>query len=134
MLGPKEESRTPLSEIGEFPLIKHLTGAFKIHHKETILGVGDDAAVLNYSSKNHCQLVTTDLLIENIHFDLSYMPLKHLGYKSVMVNLSDLFAMNADARQITVSLAVSNRFPLEVLEELYAGISAACNRYKVDLI
>ncbi len=133
MFGPKEEFLTSLSEIGEFPLIEHLTGSFKTHHKETILGIGDDAAILKLT-KGQCQVITTDLLIENVHFDLSYMPMKHLGYKSVMVNLSDLFAMNASARQITVSIAVSNRFSLEALEELYSGIAAACNQFKVDLI
>lgn len=133
MFGPKEESRTPLSALGEFPLINHLSGAFKIHHKETVLGVGDDAALIK-TPAGHQQVISTDLLLENIHFDLAYMPLKHLGYKSVMVNISDLCAMNAEPKQITVSIAVSNRFPLEALEELYSGIAAACNAYKVDLI
>lgn len=133
MFGPKDESRTPLSSIGEFPLIDHLTSPFKIHHEETVLGVGDDAALLK-TPKGQQQVVTTDLLIEHIHFDLTYMPLKHLGYKSVAVNLSDLCAMNAQPKHITVSIAVSNRFPLEAVEELYAGIATACNAYKVDLI
>jgi len=133
MFGPKEESRTPLSAIGEFPLIKHLTASFKTHHQATVLGVGDDAALIK-TPAGHQQVVTTDLLIENIHFDLAYMPLKHLGYKAVAVNISDLCAMNATPRQITVSIAVSNRFPLEALEDLYAGIATACNVYKVDLI
>ncbi len=133
MFGPKDESRTPLSSIGEFPLIEHLTSPFKTHHEETVLGVGDDAALLK-TPKGHQQVVTTDLLIEHIHFDLAYMPLKHLGYKSVAVNLSDLCAMNAQPKHITVSIAVSNRFPLEAVEELYAGIATACNVFKVDLI
>ncbi len=133
MFGPKDDSRTPLSAIGEFPLIEHLTSSFKIHHKETVLGVGDDAALIK-TPTGHQQVVTTDLLIESIHFDLAYMPLKHLGYKSVAVNVSDLCAMNATPKQITVSIAVSNRFPLEALEELYSGIATACNVYKVDLI
>ena len=133
MFGPKEESRTPLSAIGEFPLIEHLTASFKTHHKTTVLGVGDDAALIK-TAAGHQKVVTTDLLIENIHFDLAYMPLKHLGYKAVAVNLSDLCAMNAAPRQITVSIAVSNRFPLEALEDLYSGIAMACNVYKVDLI
>ena len=133
MFGPKEESRTPLSAIGEFPLIEHLTASFKTHHKTTVLGVGDDAALIK-TAAGHQQVETTDLLIENIHFDLAYMPLKHLGYKAVAVNLSDLCAMNAAPRQITVSIAVSNRFPLEALEDLYSGIAMACNVYKVDLI
>lgn len=133
MFGPKDDSRTPLSAIGEFPLIEHLTSSFKVHHKETVLGVGDDAALIK-TPTGHQQVVTTDLLIESIHFDLAYMPLKHLGYKSVAVNVSDLCAMNATPKQITVSIAVSNRFPLEALEELYSGIATACNVYKVDLI
>lgn len=133
MFGPKDDSRTPLSAIGEFPLIEHLTSSFKVHHKETVLGVGDDAALIK-TPTGHQQVVTTDLLIESIHFDLAYMPLKHLGYKSVAVNVSDLCAMNATPKQITVSIAVSNRFPLEALEELYSGIATACNVYKVDLV
>ena len=112
--------------------IKHLTKHFKLKNASTIKGVGDDAAVLDASEKQ--TLVSTDLLIEGVHFDLSYMPLKHLGYKSVMVNLSDVYAMNGTAEQITVSLAVSNRFPLEAIEELYAGIQLACETYQIDLI
>ncbi len=133
MFGPKDESRTPLSSIGEFPLIEHLTAAFNMYHKETVLGVGDDAALIK-TPLGQQQVITTDLLIENIHFDLAYMPLKHLGYKAVVVNLSDLCAMNAQPKQITVSIAVSNRFTLEAVEELYAGIATACNAYKVDLV
>ena len=125
-------ARTDLESIGEFGLIKKLTEDFKIHHKTTIKAVGDDAAVLELSGQQ--TVVTTDLLIEGVHFDLAYTPLKHLGYKSVIVNLSDVYAMNAMATQITVSIAVSNRFPLEALEELYKGIQLACDTYKVDLV
>lgn len=132
MLENKNDARSSLSELGEFKLIEHLTKEVKIHHKSTVKGVGDDCAVLEL--KNKQTLVTTDFLVEGIHFDLSYMPLKHLGYKSVMVNLSDVYAMNGLATHITVSIAVSNRFPLEALEELYAGIHLACESYEVDLI
>ncbi|MFY0602439.1 MAG: thiamine-phosphate kinase [Flavobacteriaceae bacterium] len=132
MIEDKNQGRTSLSELGEFGLINHLTQYFKIKNPSTVKGVGDDAAVLAASEKQ--TLVTTDLLIEGVHFDLSYMPLKHLGYKSVMVNLSDVYAMNGTAAQITVSIAVSNRFPLEALEELYAGIQLACDTYQIDLI
>jgi len=132
MLEDKNPSRTSLAELGEFGLINHITQHFRIGHKSTVKAVGDDAAVLDASDLQ--TLVTTDLLVEGVHFDLSYMPLKHLGYKSVMVNLSDVYAMNGTAEQITVSLAVSNRFTLEAIEELYAGIQLACETYKVDLI
>ncbi len=132
MLEDKNQQKTSLAELGEFGLINHITQYFKLNHTSSIKGVGDDAAVLDASEKQ--TLVTTDLLIEGVHFDLSYMPLKHLGYKAVMVNLSDVYAMNGTAEQITVSIAVSNRFPLEAIEELYAGIQLACNTYKVDLI
>lgn len=132
MLEDKNPTRTELSEIGEFALIDHLTRNFSITNKSTIKGVGDDAAVLDFQKQK--TLVTTDLLIEDVHFNLSYMPLKHLGYKAVMVNLSDICAMNALPTQITVSLAVSNRFPLEALEELYEGIALACTIYGVDLV
>ncbi|OSY88680.1 thiamine-monophosphate kinase [Tenacibaculum holothuriorum] len=132
MLEDKNQERTSLAELGEFGLINHLTKHFKLYSSQTAKGVGDDAAVIEASEKQ--TLVTTDLLVEGVHFDLSYMPLKHLGYKAVMVNLSDVYAMNGVAKQITVSIAVSNRFPLEALEELYAGIQLACDTYKVDLI
>ncbi len=132
MIEDKNETRTSLSELGEFGLIKHLTQNFGIQHKSTIKGVGDDAAVLEIKDKNI--LVTTDLLVEGVHFDLSYMPLKHLGYKAVVVNISDIYAMNGIATQITVSIAVSNRFPLEAVEELYEGIHLACKTFGVDLI
>jgi thiamine-monophosphate kinase len=132
MLEDKNQARTPLSELGEFGLIDHLTKNFKINQKSTIKGIGDDAAVLAFNSKNI--VVTTDFLIENVHFDLSYMPLKHLGYKAIVVNLSDIYAMNAIATQVTVSIAVSNRFPLEALEELYAGIETAAKIYNIDVV
>ncbi|PKH49591.1 thiamine-phosphate kinase [Tenacibaculum sp. Bg11-29] len=132
MLEDKNQERTSLAELGEFGLINHLTKHFKIYNSSTSKGVGDDAAVISPSDKE--LLVTTDLLVEGVHFDLSYMPLKHLGYKAVMVNLSDVYAMNGVAEQITVSIAVSNRFSLEALEELYAGIQLACDTYNVDLI
>ena len=132
MLEDKNPQKTSLAELGEFGLIRHITKFFKIHQPSTLKGVGDDAAVLDSSDKQ--TLVTTDLLIEGVHFDLSYMPLKHLGYKAIIVNLSDVYAMNGEAEQVTVSIAVSNRFSLEAIEELYAGVQLACNTYKVDLI
>ena len=132
MLEDKNQQRTSLATLGEFGLIDHLTKNFVVTHKSTIKGVGDDAAVLEIKSKQI--VITTDLLIENVHFDLSYMPLKHLGYKAIMVNLSDVYAMNAEATQVTVSIAVSNRFSLEALEELYSGIETAAKIYNVDVI
>jgi thiamine-monophosphate kinase len=132
MLEDKNQDRTSLAELGEFGLINHLTKHFKIHHSSTLKGVGDDCAVI--SSEEKQMLISTDLLVEGVHFDLSYMPLKHLGYKAIMVNLSDVYAMNAEAHQITVSIAVSNRFPLEALEQLYTGIQLACDTYKIDLV
>lgn len=132
MIEDKNPKRTSLSELGEFGLIDHLTQNFKIEHKTSIKGIGDDAAVLDF--KDEHVVLTTDLLVENVHFDLSYVPLKHLGYKAVVVNLSDVYAMNAKATQITVSIAVSNRFPLEALEALYDGIYTACKYYDVDLV
>ncbi|MCR8666995.1 thiamine-phosphate kinase [Aestuariibaculum sp. M13] len=131
MIEDKNQQRTDLSTLGEFGLIDHLTKNFVINHKSTVKGIGDDAAVLDFKKK---VVVTTDLLVEGVHFDLSYMPLKHLGYKSVIVNLSDVYAMNATATQITVSIAVSNRFPLEALEEIYAGIETAAKIYNIDVI
>ena len=132
MLKDKNEERTSLAELGEFGLIQHLTNSIKLSHKSSVKGVGDDAAVLEFGKKQ--VVVSTDLLVEGVHFDLSYVPLKHLGYKAVMVNLSDVYAMNANATQITVSIAVSNRFPLEAIEELYTGIHLACKTYGVDLV
>jgi thiamine-monophosphate kinase len=124
--------RTEISKYGEFGLIKHLTEKFKITNPSTLKGVGDDAAVLSYENKK--VLVTTDLLLEGIHFDLVYVPLMHLGYKAAVVNFSDIYAMNGTPKQITVSLGVSKRFSVEDLEQLYAGIELACKKYGVDLI
>ncbi len=132
MLEDKSPARTSLSQLGEFGLIDHLTNQFEITQASTLKGIGDDAAVLDFADKK--AVVSTDLLIEGVHFDLAYMPLKHLGYKAVVVNVSDICAMNAKPTQITVSVAVSNRFPLEALEELFAGINLAAKAYKVDVI
>ena len=132
MLEDKNKSLTPIETLGEFKLIEHLTQKFELKNKSTLKGVGDDAAVLDF--KENKTIVTTDLLIEGIHFDLSYVPIKHLGYKAVMANLSDIYAMNGKATHITVSIAVSNRFSLEALEELYEGIKLATQLYDVDLI
>ncbi len=126
------EGRTELEELGEFGLIQHLAKHVEIKNKSTALGIGDDAALINPGKK---QLVlTTDMLVEGVHFDLTYTPLKHLGYKAVVVNISDVCAMNATSSQITVSIALSNRFSLEAIEELYAGIMLACKNYNVDLV
>lgn len=122
-----------ISQLGEFGLIDHLTENLPVNNKSTLKGVGDDAAVMHYESERDV-LVTTDLLLENVHFDLTYVPLKHLGYKSAIVNFSDIYAMNGTPRQITVSLGISSRFTLEHIEELYAGIRHACERYGVDLV
>ena len=124
--------RTEISTYGEFGLIKHLTEKFKTENPSTVKGVGDDAAVLSYENKKI--LVTTDLLLEGIHFDLVYVPIMHLGYKAAIVNFSDIYAMNGDPKQITVSIGVSKRFSVEDLEQLYAGIQLACDKYGVDLI
>ncbi len=124
--------RTEISTYGEFGLIKHLTEKFNIQNNSTLKGVGDDAAVLNYSDKK--VLVTTDLLLEGIHFDLVYVPLMHLGYKAAVVNFSDIYAMNGQPKQITVSLGISKRFSVEDLEQIYAGLEMACKQYGVDLI
>ena len=133
MFENKDASRTPISSLGEFGLIDHLTKAFEIRHESTVKAIGDDAAVIQ-PKEGQQLVVTTDMLVEGVHFDLGYMPLKHLGYKAVMVNLSDVYAMNAEASQITVSIAVSNRFPVEALEELYAGIQTAARLYNIDVI
>ncbi len=124
--------RTEISKYGEFGLIKHLTEKIQLQNPSSVKGIGDDAAVLDY--KNKKVLVTTDLLLEGIHFDLTYVPLKHLGYKSAVVNFSDIYAMNGQPKQITVSLGISKRFSVEDLEELYAGIQLACKNYGVDLV
>lgn len=132
MIEDKSQKKTDISQLGEFGLIDQLTNSFKSINKETIYAIGDDAAVLDFGNKK--TLISTDLLIEGIHFDLAYMPLKHLGYKAVVANISDICAMNGTPSHITVSIAVSNRFPTEALEELYAGIHLATTKYKVDLI
>ena len=124
--------RTELSSLGEFGLIKHLTQFIEIKNESTIKGIGDDAAVIDY--KNKQTVISTDMLVEGVHFDLAYMPLKHLGFKSVSVNLSDIYAMNASPKQITISLAISNRFSVEALEELYSGFMMACHKHNVDII
>lgn len=124
---------TEISQLGEFGLIDRLTKDLPHHNPSTVRSVGDDAAVLRYSGDVD-ELVTTDLLVEGIHFDLTYMPLKHLGYKTAVVNFSDIYAMNGHPRQIVVSLAISSRFAVEHLEELYAGIRLACDIYGVDLV
>lgn len=125
-------SDTNLAELGEFGLIKHLTQHIELYQPSTIKGVGDDAAVIN--NEDLQTVISTDILIEGVHFDLTYVPLRHLGYKSVIVNLSDVYAMNAHPKQILVSIALSNRFKLEAIEELYSGMLAACKKYKVDLV
>ncbi len=125
-------SRTEIKDYGEFGLIHHLTKNFELQNASSILGVGDDAAVIDHFGKQ--TVVTTDMLIEGVHFDLSYTPLKHLGYKSVVVNLSDVYAMNATPTQITMSIGISNRFSVEALEEFYDGVYVACEEYGVDLV
>ncbi|HPR61934.1 MAG TPA: thiamine-phosphate kinase [Prolixibacteraceae bacterium] len=127
-----ERKVTPISDLGEFGLIDHLTNKIKLKNSSTLLGVGDDAAILDF--KDEEVVITTDLLTEGIHFNLMYVPLKHLGYKSVVVNLSDVAAMNATPKQITVSLAISSKFSVEALDELYEGIYLACEKYGVDLV
>jgi thiamine-monophosphate kinase len=124
--------RTEIAEFGEFRLIDHLTNTFRISNRSSVYGVGDDAGVIDHDG--WCTLVSTDLLLEGVHFDLMYCPLKHLGYKSIVVNLSDIYAMNATPTQVTVSIGISNRFSVEALEELYAGMQAACEAHGVDLI
>jgi len=128
----KNEKPLEVSELGEFGLIDHLTKNFSVIDKNLIKAIGDDAAV--FESGNICNLVTTDLLVEGIHFNLIYTPLKHLGYKAVVVNLSDIYAMNAEPKYITVSLAISRKFSVKALEELYEGIKIACDRFDVELI
>jgi len=128
----KEQEFTSISSLGEFGLIDQITKDVKHYNDSTLKGIGDDAAVIKIGDL--CQVVSTDLLVEGVHFDLAYAPLKHLGYKAVVVNLSDICAMNVIPSQITVSLALSNRFPVEAVEELYDGVKLACKHYKVDLI
>ncbi|HTL80959.1 MAG TPA: thiamine-phosphate kinase [Bacteroidia bacterium] len=129
----ENNTRTEISQLGEFGLIKHLTQHIKLQHEDTFKGVGDDAAVID-KGNGMVTLVSTDMLVEGIHFDLTYVPLKHLGYKAATVNFSDICAMNGMPKQLLVSIAISSRFPLDAVEELYAGIHAACNNYKVDLV
>jgi thiamine-monophosphate kinase len=126
------ENRTEISSLGEFGLIDHLTANIEIKNASTLVGVGDDAAVIDHFGRQ--TVITTDLLLEDVHFDLMYTPLQHLGYKSVVVNLSDIYAMNATPTQITLSIGISNRFSLEALDEFYEGVYAACEAYGVDLI
>ena len=131
MIEDQKPSKTTLESLGEFALIEHLTKSAKTTLPSTKLSIGDDAAVLSHDGET---VISTDMLVEGVHFDLGYMPLKHLGYKAVVVNLSDIYAMNAQATQVLVSIAVSNRFTLEALEELYAGVHLACKTYGVDLV
>ena len=125
-------NRTELSELGEFGLIEYIASRVKLVNTSTIKGIGDDAAVID--NRHALTLVSTDLLVENIHFDLTYTPLKHLGYKAAVVNFSDIYAMNGVPKQITVGIAVSNRFSVEAVEELYSGLRLACENYHVDLV
>lgn len=131
-MSDQKQKVTKISELGEFGLIELLTNDLKIKHKNTIKGVGDDAAVIAHG--DICSVITTDLLVEGIHFNLIYTPLKHLGYKAVVVNLSDVYAMNALPKQITVSIAVSAKFTVEHIEQIYEGIKLACDQYNVDLV
>ncbi len=128
----KNLNTTKVDALGEFGLIDHLTNDIKIKNKTTIYGIGDDAAVIKAGAK--LLLLSTDMLVEGVHFDLAYVPLKHLGYKSISVNISDICAMNGNAKQVMVSIAVSNRFSVEAIDELYAGIKLACSKYDVDLV
>ena len=133
MIEDPNPQRTPLSELGEFGLIERLTADLVPVHASTVVGVGDDAAVLRPDAE-HDLLVSTDLLVEGVHFDLAYVPLQHLGYKAAVVNFSDMYAMGGTPTQLTVGLAVSSRFPVEALDEVYAGIRRACTQYGVDLV
>src|ERR1700760_3963904 len=123
---------TGIEQLGEFGLINHLTKNIELKQPGTLKGIGDDAAVLDFAGKK--TLVSTDMLLEGIHFDLAYTPFKHLGYKAVQVNLSDIYAMNGTPTQVTVSIGISSKFPLEAVEELYEGIYLACANYNVDLV
>ena len=131
-MSDKKQQLTEISELGEFGLIDHITKDVKLNHKNTLKGIGDDAAVIEHG--DICSVITTDLLVEGIHFNLIYTPLKHLGYKAVVVNLSDVYAMNAIPKQITVSVAISRKFAVEHMEQLYEGIKLACQHYNVDLV
>ena len=126
------KEKTEVAALGEFGLIDHITKNFKLLDNTSVKGIGDDAAVMDFAGKK--TLISTDLLLEGVHFDLAYVPLKHLGYKAVQVNLSDIYAMNGTASQITFSIGISSKFPLEAVEELYQGVQLACQQYKIDLI
>ncbi|MBC8398992.1 MAG: thiamine-phosphate kinase, partial [Flavobacteriales bacterium] len=128
----ENEKRTELNDLGEFGLISHLTDKIKINNSSTKKGIGDDAAILNYGDRDI--VVTTDMLVEGIHFDMIFTPLKHLGYKSIVVNISDIYAMNAQPRQVTVSIAISSKYSVEAIEEIYEGMELACNYYGLDLV
>lgn len=127
-----DKKRTEISEVGEFGLINRIADSITLRNKSSLCGIGDDAAVLDYSGKQ--VLITTDMLMEGVHFDLTYVPLKHLGYKSVMVNISDIFAMNGTPRQVTISVALSKKFSVEDIEDFYAGAILACNKHNVDIV
>ena len=127
-----QNKQLQISDLGEFGLIDHLTKNIQLQHKSTVKGIGDDAAILDYSDKQI--VMTSDLLLEGIHFDLMYSPLKHLGYKAVVVNISDILAMNCTPKQIIVSLGFSGKFSLEYIDELYDGIKLACQKYNIDFI
>ena len=131
MIGEKT-TRTELSELGEFGLIDHLTSGITLKHSSSVTGIGDDAAVID--NKDFMTLVSTDLLVEGVHFDLTYSPLKHLGYKAAVVNFSDIYAMNGIPTQLIIGISVSNRFSVEALEEFYEGIRFACQKYNVDIV
>ncbi|MBI1341672.1 MAG: thiamine-phosphate kinase [Terrimonas sp.] len=126
------ENRTEIASLGEFGLIDHLTRNIELQNASTIVGVGDDAAVIDHYGRQ--TVISTDMLVEGVHFDLIYTPLKHLGYKSIIANISDIYAMNATPTQVVISLAISNRFSLEAMDEFYEGVFAACKRYGVDLV
>jgi len=128
----QERKRTEIATLGEFGLIKHLTEGIEIKNESTVYGVGDDAAVLTYPDKQ--VLVTTDLLMEGVHFDLTYVPLKHLGYKAAIVNISDIYAMNGSPKQMIISVALSKRFSIEDMEDFYAGLRIACEEHNVDIV
>ena len=128
----EQTQKTDIASLGEFGLINHLTQHINIKNKSTIKAAGDDAAVLDF--KDQKTLISTDMLLEGIHFDLAFTPLKHLGYKAIQVNLSDIYAMNGIASQVTVSLGFSSKFPLEAIEELYSGMLLACEKFNVDLV
>ncbi|MDA8886142.1 thiamine-phosphate kinase [Bacteroidia bacterium] len=128
----ENKEKTEISKLGEFGLIDHLTKKFEIKNEHTTLGIGDDAAIINQNNMH--QIISTDLYIENVHFDIMYVPLMHLGYKCITASISDICAMNADASQVLVSIAISSKYPLEALEEIYDGIKAACDKYGVDLV